>query len=263
MHLTIQIVNYNSRKNLRDCLGSVQKNFPDYKNLQIIIINNDKERLEDIQRDFGVELIEKNENIGFGRAQNLGLRAAKGEFVFFLNPDTELFPLTIEKILEVFSIDEKVGIVGPIHLKEKNILDESCFGFLRTPLSIIGSKILQKKQSLPTNIFETDWVSGGAMMARKELLLEIGGFDENYFMYFEDVDLCLRAKEKGWKIMVHPEAKIFHKSGQSFSSYHKKKRHYYRSQIYYVKKNFGRGWAWLVKILRLPFYIRNVYFSKQ
>lgn len=263
MLLTIQIVNYNSRENLRACLYSVWKNFSDHKNLQVIVINNDKEKLEDIQREFRIELIEKNENIGFSKAHNLGLQIAKGKFICFLNPDTKLFPLAIEKLLEVFSTDEKIGIAGPVHLGEGNVLEDNCFGFLKTPLSIIGSKILQKKQTLPTSIFETDWVSGGAMMVKKELLLEIGGFDENYFMYFEDVDLCLRAKKRGWKIVVHPEAKIFHKSGQSFSSYHKKKEYYYRSQVYYVKKNFGLGWVWLVKILRLPFYIRNVYFSKR
>jgi N-acetylglucosaminyl-diphospho-decaprenol L-rhamnosyltransferase len=259
MLLTIQIVNYNSRENLRACLRSIRENISGRENLQIIVINNDEERLEKFPEEFGVELIEKNENIGFGKAHNLGLQAAKGKYILFLNPDTKIFPSAAEKLLDVFSTDEKIGIAGPVHVGEENISEEDYFGPRRTPLSTIGSKISRKKQPVSKGIFETDWVSGGAMMAKKELLSELGGFDGNYFMYFEDVDLCLRAKKKGWKVVVHPEAKIFHKSGQSFSSNRETKKYYYESQAYYIKKNFGPFWAWLVKIMRLPFYIQNVY----
>jgi len=262
MLLTIQIVNYNSRENLQACLRSIRENISGQENLQIVVINNDEKRLEKFPDEFGVELIEKNENIGFGKAHNLGLQAAKGKYILFLNPDTKLFPSAAERLLSVFLADEKIGIAGPAHVGENDVSEENYFGLRRTPLSIIGSKISRRKQSVSENIFETDWVSGGAMMAKKELLLELGGFDENYFMYFEDVDLCLQAKQKGWKVVVHPEAKIFHKSGQSFSSSREKKKYYYDSQAYYIKKNFGLLWAWIVKILRLPFYIRNVYCKK-
>ena len=142
---------------------------------------------------------------------------------------------------------------------ENDISEEEYFGWQRTPLSVIRAKIWRKRQPIPNDVFETDWVSGGALMAKKDLFLDLGGFDGNYFMYFEDVDLCLQAKKKGWKIVVHPEAKIFHKSGQSFSCNRKKKKYYYDSQAYYIKKNFGPFWSWFVKILRFPLYVRNVY----
>lgn len=259
MLLTIQIVNYNSRDNLRACLQSIQDNVSNHENLQTIVINNDEEKLGNFLEEFKVELIEKNENIGFGKAHNLGLGAARGEYILFLNPDTKLFPGAIEKLLSVFSADEKIGIVGLVHIGEKNVSGEEHFGFRKTPLSTIGTKISRRKKLGQEDVFETDWVSGGAMMIKKDLFLELDGFDGNYFMYFEDVDLCLQAKKKGWKVVVHPKAKIFHKSGQSFSDSRKKKKYYYNSQGYYIKKNFGSTWAWVVKVLRLPYYIKNVW----
>ncbi|MDD5489070.1 MAG: glycosyltransferase family 2 protein [Candidatus Moranbacteria bacterium] len=264
MLLTIQIVNYNSRENLRACLRSIREHVFDQENLQIVVINNDKDKLEKFPEEFGVELIEKNENVGFGKAHNLALDRARGKYILLLNPDTKIFPETVEKMLEVFSSNERTGIVGPIHVGKENISGEDHYGAERTPLSTIREKISRRKEKAETeNIFETDWVSGGAMMIRKDLFSELGGFDENYFMYFEDVDLCLQAKKKEWKIIVHPGAKIFHKSGQSFSDNRVKKKYYYQSQDHYIRKNFGSLWAELVKILRFPFYVRNVYCRKR
>ena len=263
MLLTIQIVNYNSRNNLRTCLQSIRENVFDRKNLQVTVINNDEKELGNFLDGFEAELIEINKNIGFGKAHNLGSKKAKGEYILLLNPDAKLFSGTIEKMLEVFLADEKIGIVGPIHVGENEISGEEHFGKRKTPFSTIGTKIfLEEIKSDAENIFETDWVSGGAMMIRKNLFSELGGFDENYFMYFEDVDLCLQAKKKGWKIAVHPETKIFHESGQSFSDNRKKKKYYYNSQDYYIKKNFGLFWSWLIKILRFPVYARNVYYKR-
>jgi GT2 family glycosyltransferase len=260
MLLTIQIVNYNSRDNLKTCLQSIRENVQGLEGLQVIVVNNDREELGNFLDGFGVEIIEKKENIGFGKAHNLGFEKARGEYVFFLNPDTKLFPGTVGKIAEVFSADGKIGIVGPVHVEEDKISDEEHFGPRKTPLSTIGTKIFREKEKPDAQkYFETDWVSGGAMMIRKNLFSELGGFDENYFMYFEDVDLCLQAKKRGWKIAVQPGAKIFHKSGQSFSGNREKKKYYYNSQSYYIKKNFGLLWARLVKIARFPFYVKNVW----
>ena len=260
MLLTIQIVNYNSRGHLKTCLQSIEENISGRENLQIIVVNNDPEELGNFLGGFGAEIIEKKENIGFGKAHNLGFGKAKGEYIFFLNPDTRLFPGTVKKIIEVFSADERIGIVGPVHVEKENISDEEHFGDRKTPLSTIRAKIFQNKgKTSAQKYFETDWVSGGAMMIKKDLFSELGGFDEKYFMYFEDVDLCLQAKKKGWKVAVHPEAKIFHKSGQSFSDNRKKKKYYYDSQSYYIRKNFGPFWDWIVKIVRFPLYAKNVW----
>lgn len=263
MRLTIQIVNYNSRGNLDVCLRSIKENICGDKDIQIVVVNNDKEPLANSINGIKPEIIEKNENIGFGKAHNLGIQAAKGEYVLFLNPDAKLLRDTVGKLVEALQADEKIGIIGPVHIGERGIAEEECFGKKKTPLSTIGAKIIRaKNKALSGDIFETDWVSGGAMMTRRCLFSEVGGFDENYFMYFEDVDFCLRIKKRGWKVAVHSGAKIFHKSGQSFSDNKRKKKYYYDSQAYYIRNNFGLAWALLMRILRFPFYLKNVYFNK-
>jgi len=264
MLLTVQIVNYNSRDNLIVCLQSIRKHAQDSADSQVIVVNNDTERLGGFLDSFNVDLIEKNENVGFGKAHNLGLEKAKGDYILLLNPDTKLFPEAIAKLVNVFSTNERIGIAGPLHISEEGVSKEEHFGFQKTPLSTIGGKLFGKQSLLgQKDIFETGWVSGGAMIIRKKLFCELGGFDEKYFMYFEDVDLCLRAKKKGWKVVVQPEAKVFHKSGQSFTDNRQKKKCYYDSQGYYLQKNFGFVWSWVARALRLPFYFWNVYLKKQ
>jgi GT2 family glycosyltransferase len=157
-----------------------------------------------------------------------------------------------------------VGIVGSVLVDRKGRAAEESYGSKKTPLSTIKNKFLASRDKVgEKNAFEVDWVSGGAMLMRKSLFDELIGFDESYFMYFEDVDLCLRAKKRGYKIVVNPLSRIFHQSGQSFDNNQKKKKYYYDSQDYYFRKNFGSAEASLMKILRLPLYIRNVFYNKR
>jgi len=269
MDLTIQIVNFRSRHYLKECLFSIGKSLPAGFDTEIIVINNDEEPLGDIFSGYGDgffgHAVEINENIGFGKAHNAGFRQSRGKYILFLNPDTKIAPLSLEKLLGAFAKDENVGVAGPLLVDSSGEVQADCFGTNRTPLSTIGGKIFSRKKMVPLagdEIFETDWVSGGAMMVRRDVFEGVGGFDENYFMYFEDVDLCSGAKKIGQRTVVHPAVRIFHESGRSFESEREKKKYYYASQEYFLRKHFGRGWAWLVKILRLPYYIKNIYFSR-
>ncbi|MFA5926100.1 MAG: glycosyltransferase family 2 protein [Parcubacteria group bacterium] len=269
MKLSIQIVNYNSRECLRECIASllpfISRNSG---NVEIIVINNDADPIGDFLNhlDLGSEVfrvLEINKNIGFGKAHNKGIPASSGSFVMFLNPDTRIEGGSLDKMLAVFETDQKIAVIGPLLFNRENKVQKDCYGFKKTPFSIISSK-LKKNNWLPENIkfFEVDWVSGGAMMIRRDALSAIGGFDENYFMYFEDIDLCLRAVNQGWKVVVNPEARIFHESGKSFASEKEKKKHYYASQNYYLHKNYGQASALLAKLLRFPYYLKNVYLKK-
>ena len=262
MLLTIQIVNYNSRENLAKCLDSVYENIPSGSSLQVIVINNESESIGDNLNSFpDVEAIEGKENLGFGRAHNLGARKARGKYILFLNPDTRILPDTIAELVRVFDSDEKIGVAGPLLVGESGDVEEEHYGFRKTLFSLVGSKLFRNGGKF-AKLMEVDWISGGAMMIRKDLFSEMGGFDEKFFMYFEDVDLCLQAKKRGYRVVVDPKARIFHKGGQSFSDERLKKKYYYASQDYYIRKNFGSWQAGLVKILRFPFYVKNVYFSK-
>jgi len=269
MKLSIQIVNFKSRHFLQNCLFSIGENMPEGLQAELILINNDEEKLGGIKNiasdDLPVRVVEVGKNIGFGKAHNLGAGIARGEFILFLNPDTKILGGAIEKMLAALESDEKTGIAGPFLVDQENNLQADCFGREKTPLSTIKEKMFSKKNSgklTDRDVFETDWVSGGALMARKSIFLKAGKFDEKYFMYFEDVDLCREVKRAGCKVVIAPGAKILHEGGKSFESEKEKKKSYYASQDYYLKKHFGPAAAVFVKIFRIPYYAKNVWLGR-
>lgn len=269
MKLSIQIVNFRSRRYLRKCLFSISENMPDGIEAEVLVINNDDEALtgviETMKGAFDLQILELQKNVGFGKAHNAGFEKSRGEYVLLLNPDTQILPGALKTMLDTFENDDQIGIVGPLLVDANGKLQAECFGVRRTPFSTIKNKIFgEKKSRAPegAEIFETDWISGGAMLVRRDIFKKAEGFDENFFMYFEDVDLCLRAKKFNAKIAVNPKARIFHESGRSHESERKKKKHYYASQEYYLKKHFGATRAALVKLARMPYYLKNVYFSR-
>lgn len=269
MKLSIQIVNFRSRHYLERCLFSICENLPAIFRTEVIIVNNDEKPLDraiaDIGGGFTVQIVEVGKNIGFGSAHNVGFRESLGKYILFLNPDAEIAPSALDKMLGVFAEDEKIGVVGPLLIDSDGRIQPDCFGSHRTPLSTIKNKIFGRREGqmiADGKVFKTDWVSGGSMMIRRDVFEKIRGFDEKFFMYFEDVDLCARARKSGSIIAIHPEARIFHESGKSFANEREKKKHYYASQDYYFRKHFGRASASLVKLIRLPYYIKNVYSNR-
>jgi GT2 family glycosyltransferase len=266
MIITLQIVNYNSREYLRTCLDSIEKSSFPKKDLQIIIINNEAESLVAGSVRHGanlaVEIVEAGKNLGFGKAHNLGFERAKGDYILFLNPDTRISENTIIELVEIFENNIEAGIAGPLLVDENGATGDEHCGSKKTPFSIIKAKITGGKFPNLNDVVEVDWLSGGAMMVRKDLFAELGGFDENYFMYYEDVDFCLRARNRNLKVIVNPRAKVLHAGGKSFTGSKEKKRHYYSSQDYYLQKNFGLIPALVAKIMRFPLYFKNVYFEQ-
>lgn len=268
MKLTIQIVNYRSRHYLRECLFSIWEHMPPEIEAEIIIINNEEKDLENfefgIAKTLPIRKIELGKNVGFGKAHNAAFGSSRGEYILLLNPDTKILPGALERMLDFFAKNEEFGVASPLLVDSAGKNQPDIFGPRRTPFSIIAEKVFaQKKQSVlrDKDIFEVDWVSGGAMLVRRSIFEAVGGFDEKFFMYFEDLDFCLRAKEFGCKVAVIPKALIFHESGKSFESEREKKKYYYASQDYYLRKHFGLIWLRAFRLLRLPYYAKNVYFS--
>ena len=269
MKLSIQIVNFRSRHYLRKCLFSIGENLPAILRTEVIIVNNDEKPLDRAIADsgggFAVQIVEVGKNVGFGRAHNAGFERSQGEYVLFLNPDTRILPGALQALLDVFEKDEKIDIAGPLLVDSAGKVQPDCFGARHTPLSTIKRKIFKRHSRqvrVGGEIFETDWISGGAMLVRRDVFEKTGKFDENYFMYFEDADFCLRAKKRGSKIAVIPSVLVFHESGKSFASEREKKKHYYASQDYYLRKHFGPVSASFVKFLRFPYYVKNVYLKR-
>ena len=254
--LAIIIVNYQSQAYLRTCLESIYRQIKSMP-CEIVVVNNDEQ--EDIlalKKDFPeIKIIKTEKNIGFGRGANLGVENSRGEWLLFLNPDTELLS-DHAKTIRLFEKISAVGIIGPKLVDENDVLQEWIAGAEITLGSLICNKFGfgQSKKIWESAVSrEADWISGAVLTIRRELFAELKGFDENIFMYFEDVDLCRRARAAGKKIIYFPEEKIRHWGGRSSADKKAQKKNYYTAQDYYFCKHYGRTYAGLVRFLRKIF----------
>ncbi|MFA5113998.1 MAG: glycosyltransferase [Candidatus Margulisiibacteriota bacterium] len=223
--LSIVIVTYNSAGKIENCLESLKK--ADLKMPhEIIVVDNHSSdsALAWLKNRPAVKLINNPDNLGYSRAVNLGIKAAAHERLLILNPDIIVIPGAIELLLDYLQKNPKVGLAGCRLLNEDGTLQYSVRRFLDlrtylyrfTPLRglMAGSAIeryylMQDWDHGGDRL--VDWVLGGCMMARKEALQAVGLMGEQYFLYFEDVDLCFRLWEKGWQVAYVGEAAMFHR----------------------------------------------------
>ncbi len=236
---------------MEKCISSVLTMVNGVK-LEIIVVNNDEENIV-LDGDERLKIIEVNENIGFGRACNLGAKEAVGEILCFLNPDTEIISENINDILKEFKNNKEIGVIGP-KITEKNGKVQkwitgkelSLWRILKNNFGIIDDeKIWLSKEKQ-----ETAWVTGAVLFSRKNLFEKIDGFDEKFFMYFEDIDLCKQVRMKKYKILFFPKFTVRHLGGGSAKNRQTQKEEYYKSQDYYFQKWFGTSMMQLVRILR-------------
>jgi len=259
MKLSFVIINHHSEQYLYPCIESIfAARIPfDY---EIIIINNDSELSTfSFPEHPNILTVEVGENLGFGKANNRGAAIAKGKYLCFLNSDTLLLPgQNVSEIMRLFENDPNVGIIGPRLATDREKLSAqpwsagieiSPWDTLINNFGIIRSrKIWTSKKTIAVA-----WTSGAAMFAIKDMFNKLGGFDERFFMYFEDADLCKRMRVTDKKVLYCPNYSVFHWSGKSSSDKRTKKKYYYASQDYYFKKHFGKAAAATVKTIRKIF----------
>jgi GT2 family glycosyltransferase len=170
-----------------------------------------------------VTVIEPGENIGFAKGNNLGFQKATGEYVMLVNPDLTVFPGEMEKLVTFADSLPEAGIIGPLVVNPNGTRQESCTRFPsilmpayrrtflgRTPW---GKRAIDRFMMRDVNhdeVHDVDVVWGAAMLIRKPVLDQVGHFDEQFFMYYEDTDLCRRVWQKGWRVVYAPVAKFAH-----------------------------------------------------
>ena len=225
MRLTIIVVNFNTSAFILSCLQSIRDCVCGME-YEVIVVDN---RSTDgsyhlIQEKFSdLCLIENTTNLGFARAVNQGFRRAKGEYLLVLNPDVTLTPGSIGKAINFLDTHPDVGLLLPKLVNPDGSLQFSCRTFYnfstilfrRTPLGKIfpNHRVIRKHLMMDWNheeIREVDWGLGACMFLRREALKGENIFDERFFLYFEDVDLCFRMKKEGWKVIYYPEAVMIH-----------------------------------------------------
>jgi len=272
MDVSIIIVNYNTNTLIKQCIRSIYKHTKDIQ-FEIIVIDNassDGSQLM-IETEFpNVLLIESKENLGFGKANNLGVKQASGNFLFLLNSDTILIENSI-KVLKEFLEKKNDPLVAAVGCKLLDINRKPHISYGNFPsiyqelfeygLSKIFSKYFKKRLSPSvidsgTQIKEVDYIMGADMFFKKTIFDTIEGFDEDFFLYYEETEICFRLNKFGYKIIWNPETSIIHYLGASEKN--QNGINYWileqlqKSKILYYKKCHGNTMATIAKFISIP-----------
>ena len=220
MNLSIIIVNYKSKNKLLNCLESIRRSDLSGLNHEIIVVENNSS--DDLSALAGVKLVVSPKNLGMGGGNNLGIKNSSGEYILISNPDIVYEKDSIKKLYEYFKENKQAGLIGPKLLNPDGSLQYSCARFpqiyipllRRTSIGYFFPSRLNHylmKRADHNEIQLVDWVMGACFMVRRS---EIGPdnklFDERYFMYFEDVDLCRQVKSRGQSVVYFPQSKVVH-----------------------------------------------------
>lgn len=228
--LSIIIVNYNTDELVNQCISSIKATTSNIK-YEIIVVDNASpdDNSDNILQGDLVRLIKLKKNIGFSGGNNVALKESLGEYVLLLNPDTIVHEKTINDTLNFYRSKENIGAVGCKLLNQNGKLDPGCKRSFPTAVSSIShfsklDKIFPKSKTFgkynltyidENEVSEVECISGAFMMIKKSVLDKVGFLDERFFMHSEDIDLCFRIKEAGYKIFYYPKVDILHLKGQS------------------------------------------------
>ena len=268
MDLSVIIVNYNTKELLQNCLRSIFENTEGPICEVIVVDNNSTDgSLQMIQKMFPqVLLLHNKENLGFSRANNLGYSHSKGKYLLFLNSDTLILDGAIEKMLSYLQSHPQVGLVGPKILNTQHQATRSYMRFLDIKTLFLGSKYFKSFFDVEkyrmhfssydfSSIQHVPWVSGACLMVKRNIFQKAGLFDESYFLYFEDMDLCLQIQNLGYRIVYLPTAGIVHLFGGSSSGRSEQLNQVHKnSMLIYFKKNFSTFHCWIAKLYLSLFY---------
>lgn len=264
-HLSIVIVNWNTRELLRACIRSIYATL-DPISFEIIVVDNasDDGSADMTRSEFPeVQVIRNEANLGFAAANNIGLRRATGEFVMLLNPDTDLCPGSVARMLDFMRSHPDAGLAGPKLISSSGKLQKSGRRFPSFFREVLGitrlfrvvrpwhdAKLSWGRLNFDVNV-EVDEVAGACMLIRKVALDQVGLLDERFFMYYEDVDLCYRLKNAGWKVYFLGEAPVIHvwAQGALKMGVLAATAMMYRSQYLYFLKHHGLAPALGLRIL--------------
>jgi N-acetylglucosaminyl-diphospho-decaprenol L-rhamnosyltransferase len=271
--LSIIIVSWNVADLLKACLDSI---FAVSTALQIEIIVVDSASSDNtvsMMREHypRVKLLVQSENVGFPRGNNIGLKAASGRHLLLLNPDTEIIGDALATLVSYLDSNPHVGIIGPHTLNSDGTTQSTKRRFPTLTVGFFESTWLQKyapkmvmhryyaDDVADGEIGEVDWVQGSALMARRDVYTQIGGLDEGFFMYSEELDWCKRAKQAGWGVVYVGNAQITHHGGRSSAQIAAQKHIYFhQSKLRYFHKYHGWLAAQTLRIFLLLNYIWQI-----
>lgn len=227
----IGIVAYRSRRLLRACLRSLHEH-PPSRAMRVLVVDNDsRDGTVEMVREFPeVELIEARRNLGFAAATNVAIRRSVGRYFLALNPDTRVHPGALDRLLQLMDADPSIGICGCRLELEDGTFDHAARRAFPTPLGALAHFTgVGRRASAPLSLAQyrapevergsVDAVSGAFMVIRRRALDEVGLFDEGYWLYMEDLDLCHRFASAGWVTWYEPSVVVTHVKGGTSGRY--------------------------------------------
>ena len=256
------------RKDILNCISSLFAN-PPVRSFETIVVDNASSdgSTQEIRKQFPkVTCVANNQNYGFAGANNQGIKLAKGEYLLFLNPDTIVYSGSLDYLVTFMDNNKDVGACGPKLLNEDGSTQRSARKFPLYRGALYRFTFLKYfkifKNSYRSWLMrdfdhksqrDVDQLMGAALLVRKSIIDKIGGFDENFFMYYEEIDLCYRIKQYGWRIVFLPQACITHLGGRSSQQIPAAKHiMMLRSLLKYFRKNHGIGITFLFNCVFKP-----------
>jgi N-acetylglucosaminyl-diphospho-decaprenol L-rhamnosyltransferase len=257
--LTVVVVSWNVRDLLRRCLDSVltlpNPQLP-ISNVEIMVIDNASTdgSAEMVRREFpGVQLVANAENRGFTAANNQGLALSRGRYLLLLNPDTEIVDDALATMVAYMDDHPRVGALGPELRYPDGSRQSSRRRFPTFATALVESTVVQEWWSdnpilrryyvgdTPDDAIQpVDWVVGACLLVRREAYEQVGGLDEGFFMYSEEMDWCRRIKDDGWEIVYLPTATVVHYGGKSSEQVVAARHiHFQSSKVRYFRKHHG------------------------
>lgn len=281
--LSFIIVNYHTPKLVDALLRSIKAFPPPMPHEVIVVDNSSGDNSASLIRELHPEvtLVRSSENVGFAAGNNLGAERAGGRFLVAINPDCELEKESFAEAVKYLDGHPDVGILGLKVVKPDGEVEQSARGFPSPSTGLFGrstwlGRLAQRSKLGKTSVarknllvdpsatepYEVDWVAGTAMIIKRECWDAVGGFDEGFFMYWEDADLCYRALEAGHKTVYFPGAHVVHRPGSSaVLNLAPSIRWFHQSAYRYVVKHISpgpsllRAFAWCALNLRAALLI--------
>jgi N-acetylglucosaminyl-diphospho-decaprenol L-rhamnosyltransferase len=253
--LEIVIVSYRSRELMRRCLGSLEAN-PASRQTRTWVVDNASGdgTVEMIHTEFpDVRVIAPQKNLGFAAANNLAIRRATAPYVLALNPDTRVTPGALDHMLDLMESNPEIGIAGCRLERDDGTFDHAARRSFPTPLGALGHFTgIGSREGAPARLSQyrasgvevgaVDAVNGAFMLMRRKALDEVGLFDEGYWMYMEDLDLCYRFKQAGWTTWYEPDVTVVHTKGGTSGAFRSSRLNYafHYGMLRFYRKHYAR-----------------------
>lgn len=261
MDVSVVIVNYNTCNLTLQCIESIYEKTHDI-DFEIIVVDNASadNTVSSIKEKYPqVILVESETNLGFGRANNLGVKSAIGEYIFFLNSDTLLLNNAIKILFDFILADSTIGICGGnLYNAEMKPVQSymryfpSLFSELNELASGFLSKMIYGKQETFNTLskpISVAYITGADLMISQRLFKDFGGFSSDFFMYYEETELSYRIKKAGYLIKCTSDAKIIHLVGKSTSVKENYFRMYFTSRKIFLKKSYSSAYIYLIDLV--------------